>query len=834
MICVHVLCISSVRNSLLTIVFSIQSINHPIFTGQPLSTASDEDVGLAPVRGSAISTASSTAAARTTTARRAPIRSSTVASTDTEEDTTTSAVRTPITSASSTTSSSTTRLAPVRTTASSSPSTSLSAGRSSSSSPSSTQPSSTAGIGDSTSANDSNVGSDTGSKTNGGAIAGAIIAVLAVLLIAAFFGWRYWKKKKNAKLTSGDGGDTFYPYGSAGGLSSSAAAAGNDKNGNNGYNERINSFEDLASNAAAANDAGNTEKYGQNGYGTMGGGHENEKVFGGGAAAGFGAMNRQKSAEEENFAGRGLSPYNSFNSFSHLPNNGLQGLNNNNGIINNGSPQFGNNNDSYPPTPQQQAHYSHQGSIFNNVAPGAVMMGPPNGYNNNNGFNNDHLPQHQDRALGNAMDAYGSQNGFNNGAIAGAAAGAGALVGAAAVGATNNDGQQQQQGPFADPSTEGKIYIVTRIFEPSMPDELVIYPGDKIQIVVTYDDGWCLGCNLTTAEREGNGTAPARGVFPRDCVEEWTPELDRMMNGQEEGNGLTTPLMEEAAAGANEQQERPTSTSSDIPLNTNETTDLQRAPTLPPLNIGDNSRFSMTSANNNNKRNSHISNNNRPTSLIPGNIPLPASIKSPLSATAIPLPEEESEEEQDIYGGVSMVSPVSKTFPPDIQVDSKNNNDDNNNNNQTSSKRESVPQFGSSYHIADYASRLGDDDEQQQQQQQQQGDNQALNNKRLSTLNEETPSSVNEEFPSTPRTMSATTSTSPRFSGVPPLSSTTAAFLRSPGSNVNNNNGRLSVVDVNHNRLSVGSNLMPSSQSVKSLKRTSSLIASEDAKTFLA
>ena len=49
--------------------------------------------------------------------------------------------------------------------------------------------------------------------------------------------------------------------------------------------------------------------------------------------------------------------------------------------------------------------------------------------------------------------------------------------------------QTQGQGPFADPQTEGKIYIVTRVFEPSMPDELVFYPGDRIQIVVTYDDG---------------------------------------------------------------------------------------------------------------------------------------------------------------------------------------------------------------------------------------------------------------------------------------------------------------------------------------------------------
>jgi len=402
--------------------------------------------------------------------------------------------------------------------------------------------------------------------------------VLAVLLIAAFFGWRYWKKKKNARLANGGlgEGDTFYPYGSGGASSTN----GNDKNGNNGYNQRINSFEDLASNAAAANGYSNNnnggEKYGQNGsYGTMGNGDGNdEKAFGAAAASPFGAMNRQKSAEQENFAGRGLSPYNSFNSFSHLPNNGLQGLGSPTSPQMNGIAPYG--NDSYPPTPQQQAHYSHQGSIFNNGAPNAAMMGQPadNGFN---GFNGDHLPQHQDRALTSAMNAYESQNGLNNNGNAAALAAAGVAAGGGLLAANNNN--EGQQGPFADPATEGKTYIVTRIFEPSMPDELVIFPGDRIQIVVPYDDGWCLGCNLTTSEREG--VPPTRGVFPRDCVEEWTPELEAMMNG-------STPTGQDGLAPVMEgDEQRPTSVSSDIPLNNNATTDLHRAPTLPPLDMGD-------------------------------------------------------------------------------------------------------------------------------------------------------------------------------------------------------------------------------------------------------
>lgn len=611
--------------------------------------------------------------------------------------------------------------------------------------------------------------------------------MIVVLLIAAFFGWRFWKKKKAQKANGGLGeGDSFYPFGGAGAQSNNNNNA--DK-GQGGYNQRINSFEDLASNAAAANGYnGNGEKYGnnqQNGYGTMG--HDNdEKALG---VAGFGAMNRQRSAEEENFAGRGLSPYNSFNSFSHLPNNGLQGLrsptsppvNSFNAVPGAGVGGYG--NDSYPPTPQQQAHYSQQGSIFN---------APPGG------------------AYGNGMD-----NGNNGNAIALGAAGA--AIGAAALSEQNG-----QQGPFADPATEGKTYIVTRTFEPSMPDELLIYPGDRIQIVVPYDDGWCLGCNLSMAEREGT-QQPARGVFPRDCVEEWTPELERMMNGTPANDG-NVQMNEGPLATVNEEA-RPTSVNSDIPLNAQ--ADLQRAPTLPPLDMGDNSRFSMVSANNNNKRMSHLSNNNRPASLVPGQIPLPASIKSPVSATAIPLPGGDGDEQDldNIYGGVSddVTSPVSKTFAPDIQVSSNDEKADTNVS-DVQKKRESVPQFGSSYHIADYASRLGDDE--------------VADAKRLSTLDEEE-NNTNDEFPSTPRTTISNNTASPRFSGVPPLAATgsgaSEAGSRSPAPSAN---ARLSVAgsmnNNNNNRLSVNSAMMPSSQSVKSLKRTSSLIASQDAETFLA
>ena len=97
--------------------------------------------------------------------------------------------------------------------------------------------------------------------------------------------------------------------------------------------------------------------------------------------------------------------------------------------------------------------------------------------------------------------------------------------------------------PFADPPEAGKTFVVRRTFEPSMNDELVIFvrrpishvtsrqgadsrpctviqPGDRVQILTSYDDGWCLGVNLDVSPSDP--TRNQRGVFPRDCVEELT------------------------------------------------------------------------------------------------------------------------------------------------------------------------------------------------------------------------------------------------------------------------------------------------------------------------
>ncbi|SCV68928.1 BQ2448_1948 [Microbotryum intermedium] len=63
---------------------------------------------------------------------------------------------------------------------------------------------------------------------------------------------------------------------------------------------------------------------------------------------------------------------------------------------------------------------------------------------------------------------------------------------------------------------QGAIHMVKRTFEPTLSDELVLLPGDRVQLLVRYDDGWALGINLDAK------TPPGKGVFPFDCLDETT------------------------------------------------------------------------------------------------------------------------------------------------------------------------------------------------------------------------------------------------------------------------------------------------------------------------
>jgi hypothetical protein len=52
-------------------------------------------------------------------------------------------------------------------------------------------------------------------------------------------------------------------------------------------------------------------------------------------------------------------------------------------------------------------------------------------------------------------------------------------------------------------------YTIISSFTQTLDDELYIQPGDKIQVLNEYNDGWCLAKNLT----RGGST----GVLPQNC-----------------------------------------------------------------------------------------------------------------------------------------------------------------------------------------------------------------------------------------------------------------------------------------------------------------------------
>ncbi|KAI8141478.1 hypothetical protein BJV82DRAFT_495984, partial [Fennellomyces sp. T-0311] len=53
-------------------------------------------------------------------------------------------------------------------------------------------------------------------------------------------------------------------------------------------------------------------------------------------------------------------------------------------------------------------------------------------------------------------------------------------------------------------------FTVVAGYMPALSDEIQVRPGDQVQVFVEYDDGWCLGANLTTGQQ--------RGVFPKHCI----------------------------------------------------------------------------------------------------------------------------------------------------------------------------------------------------------------------------------------------------------------------------------------------------------------------------
>ncbi|KAI7882648.1 hypothetical protein K492DRAFT_111984, partial [Lichtheimia hyalospora FSU 10163] len=53
-------------------------------------------------------------------------------------------------------------------------------------------------------------------------------------------------------------------------------------------------------------------------------------------------------------------------------------------------------------------------------------------------------------------------------------------------------------------------FTVVSTYTPTLDDEILVHPGDHVQVYTEYDDGWCLGVNLSRDY--------IRGVFPKHCI----------------------------------------------------------------------------------------------------------------------------------------------------------------------------------------------------------------------------------------------------------------------------------------------------------------------------
>lgn len=537
-----------------------------------------------------------------------------------------------------------------------------------------------------------------------------VIAVLAVLAIVAFFGYRYRKKKQALKGED----EQLFPYAGGPNAPGSWRAGGGDTNTsfgaiggpnrNSGYRKHVddhlnvyNSYDDLM---GSNHDTGNEyEKYGNADGGRYGAiDYTSEKpmsgMAGNGVLGGVGEANVAGANMTHSLLGRDargnfapLSPgsYLSSPSLVDYSRPGSHG----------GHSYHDSMNETMPGYPPSASSISVSGSGAGGRGPQAAMMRNSDAAIDSTGAAGDHLPAHQDLALMAAMDAAvvggiaaagskgarrasgqsantniaemrgsvtsqnsGSAGYFrpNSGSSGGhMGSGSGKLTppgamsdkmplpaiaknAASATGAVSPPAQGAHK-PFTVPASEGEIYIVTRTFEPSMEDELVIFPGDRIQIFMTYDDGWCLGVNLDSRKRDGLNE-PKRGVFPTDCVEKYGQSSNSTATS---GTKIANVAGKEQQLETLEEKDENSEQMDDVPLNSGPT-ELERAPTLPPLEMGEPTSFTIDASSEN--RASQISKRNS---------------KDHRQSVVV------LQEEEDAYGGLTTTSPINAQFPPNDQ-----------------------------------------------------------------------------------------------------------------------------------------------------------------------
>lgn len=329
-----------------------------------------------------------------------------------------------------------------------------------------------------------------GSSSHGGAVAGAIIAVIAVLAVG--IGFFVWRKRRNNRLMR-DG-----------------LIGGNNGNGGNGF---------LGVGGYKKQDEGGQSDTWEGGNNTHpndqsnGLARDDSSLFGG----------REKTFSQESFPagnGYGATAWNT----SHNGNNGSNVQQPN--TYNNGGPEasWNANNNAYPPMNQQfppstvnllslqqpspmSSNSNLPASLAVGAGAGAAGIGaarllaaqsssPPASISH---FD----PAHQSIEQRELQQELENRRQSFLGKTAPPVTAASLPVAAEA-----------EASPFGESEGQGEIRVVKGTFDPSLDDELVLYPGDKVQVLMKYDDGWALGLNLSS------GVPPSKGVFPFDCLGE--------------------------------------------------------------------------------------------------------------------------------------------------------------------------------------------------------------------------------------------------------------------------------------------------------------------------
>ncbi|KAI5476218.1 SH3 domain protein [Pseudohyphozyma bogoriensis] len=302
--------------------------------------------------------------------------------------------------------------------------------------------------------------STSSSSSHGGVIAGVIIAVVVVgLLIGGFFGWKRWKAKKEAR---GSG---------------VAFGAGRGK--------QLEDDDEMFGNRESSG-FGNSEKYNSGATSSAGGNYGSTAALGAGMAGMGAARNSQQPQQQWNSP----SSYGGAQGAYGGGNGGQYGHDNNSygaGI-----------NQAYPPTSSSSANLlnaqqqQQARSPFADPAQSQYQQ-----------------PQQQQQQFYSspAPAAPASKPLVPLPVPVAASAPAPAPV-------QQEEQPKEQSSPFMESPGQGAVHVVKNTFEPSQSDELIIYPGDRVQVLVSYDDGWALGINLDS------GSPPNKGVFPFDCLGE--------------------------------------------------------------------------------------------------------------------------------------------------------------------------------------------------------------------------------------------------------------------------------------------------------------------------